>query len=280
MVTSTVEADKFFASFSTPACEVKITRGIQILKYDLKKLIWAPHKLCGGSSTTEESPIGVTLFSYQYKFFSYKKSRVIMRVSDPVSNYATPILSKCSGLTVARKHPKGEKYEIFPGHVDGTLFYPGKDKCRAIFVGYCKNPAQDGGRGAVGRPGDMHRTRCHAAVAVRPRQQQLQASARPVNALFDCKSTKKAASMEGQAMEEAPRVVRCGLYMAAKKRPKFDAFVAEARTYGVEMLDLPLDEHAPTPVRVDVVLHKFTDDLANAGTHSEKYSRVMTSNHR
>ena len=76
---------------------------------------------------------------------------------------------------------------------------------------------------------------------------------------------------ERARVEEAPRVVRCGLYMTAKKRPKFDAFVAEARTYGVEMLDLSLDEPAPTPVRVDVVLHKFTDDLANAGTRSQEY---------
>ena len=86
--------------------------------------------------------------------------------------------------------------------------------------------------------------------------------------------------MEERAVEEEMRVVRCGLYMAAKKRPKFDAFVAEARTYGVEMLDLSLDEPAPTPVRVDVVLHKFTDDLANAGTCSQKYSRVIALNHR
>ena len=35
--------------------------------------------------------------------------------------------------------------------------------------------------------------------------------------------------MEERAVEEGMRVVRCGLYMAAKKRPKFDAFVAEAR---------------------------------------------------
>ena len=56
-------------------------------------------------------------------------------------------------------------------------------------------------------------------------------------------------------MAEAPRrIVRCGLYMAAKKRPKFDGFVAEARTYGVEMLDLDLDAPAPAPVHVDAVV--------------------------
>ena len=52
----------------------------------------------------------------------------------------------------------------------------------------------------------------------------------------------------------AAPAVRCGLYMAAKKRPKFDGFVAEARMYGVEMLDLDLDAPVPEPVHVDAVV--------------------------
>ena len=60
---------------------------------------------------------------------------------------------------------------------------------------------------------------------------------------------------------------RCGLYMAAKKRPKFDAFVDYAWARGIDIVDLALDD-APdvfTPhLGLDVVLHKFTDDLATA----------------
>ena len=60
---------------------------------------------------------------------------------------------------------------------------------------------------------------------------------------------------------------RCGLYMAAKKRPKFDAFVDYAWARGIDIVDLALDD-APdvfSPhLGLDVVLHKFTDDLATA----------------
>jgi hypothetical protein len=51
--------------------------------------------------------------------------------------------------------------------------------------------------------------------------------------------------------------VRCGLYMAAKKRPKFDSFVEFAKSLGVEFVDLDLnDDHALPPTKLHAILHK------------------------
>ena len=55
----------------------------------------------------------------------------------------------------------------------------------------------------------------------------------------------------------------CGLYMAAKKRPKFDGFVADARALGLDVVDLDLDSGASADC-LDAILHNFTDDIATA----------------
>ena len=52
--------------------------------------------------------------------------------------------------------------------------------------------------------------------------------------------------------------LRCGLYMAAKKRPKFDGFVEYASSQGVEFVDLDLNDDASTdpPTNLHAILHK------------------------
>ena len=52
----------------------------------------------------------------------------------------------------------------------------------------------------------------------------------------------------------ASTALRCGLYMAAKKRPKFDAFVADARIRGLEMIDLDLDKDYVAPGHLDAIV--------------------------
>lgn len=73
------------------------------------------------------------------------------------------------------------------------------------------------------------------------------------------------------------RRVRCGLYMAAKKRPKFDRFIADARTRGLDVVDLDLDADdaaAPTHLQLDVILHKITDDMASAEVDPDAARRL------
>ena len=60
-------------------------------------------------------------------------------------------------------------------------------------------------------------------------------------------------------------MIVCGLYMAKKKRPKFDQFVSDARARGLDVVDLDLDAGVPLAQKLDAILHKFTDDIAAAG---------------
>ena len=63
------------------------------------------------------------------------------------------------------------------------------------------------------------------------------------------------------------RRVRCGLYMAAKKRPKFDRFIEDARLSGLDVVDIDLDaadDSASAHFQLDAILHKITDDMASA----------------
>jgi hypothetical protein len=65
--------------------------------------------------------------------------------------------------------------------------------------------------------------------------------------------------------EGGERRLVCGLYMAKKKRPKFDEFVSDARARGLDVIDLDLDAGVPLAQKLDAILHKFTDDIAAAG---------------
>lgn len=59
-------------------------------------------------------------------------------------------------------------------------------------------------------------------------------------------------------MNEAA-LIRCGMYIAPKKRPKFgyDDFISVAKQHGVVVVDLDLDgDHDNLPGDLDVILHK------------------------
>eukprot|EP00288_Rhodomonas_lens_P004979 CAMPEP_0177733978 /NCGR_PEP_ID=MMETSP0484_2-20121128/23979_1 /TAXON_ID=354590 /ORGANISM="Rhodomonas lens, Strain RHODO" /LENGTH=222 /DNA_ID=CAMNT_0019247407 /DNA_START=55 /DNA_END=720 /DNA_ORIENTATION=- len=68
--------------------------------------------------------------------------------------------------------------------------------------------------------------------------------------------------------------VKCGLYMAAKKRPKFQTFVEVANSMGLEMIDLELEGEAEFPTGLQAILHKMTDDIATAETEPGAKHRV------
>jgi predicted site-specific integrase-resolvase len=65
-------------------------------------------------------------------------------------------------------------------------------------------------------------------------------------------------------MDNAVPIIRCGMYITRKKRPKFgyDDFVAIAKQHGVVIVDLDLDgDHDKLPNDLHCILHKVGFEL-------------------
>ena len=103
--------------------------------------------------------------------------------------------------------------------------------------------SRDTGRAAVGRPGPVHR------FNLTPARKEL----------FCRLSAFDPDHIRDKMNELIP--IRCGMYIAPKKRPKFgfDDFIATAKQHGVLVEDLDLEgEHANLPTNLDIILHKVT----------------------